>query len=75
MHVVVSGSSGLIGSGLIVSLPRSGHTAVRLLRGGTRAREGDVVWDPETGALQPAEPRPLDAVVHLAGENIASAWT
>lgn len=75
MHVLVSGSSGLIGSGLIVSLPRSGHTVVRLLRGGTRAREGDVVWYPETGDLQPAEPRPLDAVVHLAGENIASAWT
>ena len=75
MHVLVSGSSGLIGSGLIVSLPRAGHSVVRMLRGATRAREDDIVWYPETGELRPTEPRPLDAVVHLAGENIASAWT
>lgn len=75
MHVLVSGSSGLIGSRLIGSLPRAGHTVVRLLRGAGRARETDVVWDPETGEIDPAEPRGIEAVVHLAGESIAREWT
>jgi uncharacterized protein (TIGR01777 family) len=75
MHVLVSGSSGLIGSALTVSLPRRGHTVARLLRGAARAREQDVVWDPETGDLDPPELRSVDALVHLAGENIGREWT
>jgi uncharacterized protein (TIGR01777 family) len=75
MHVLVSGSSGLIGSRLIGSLPRGGHSVARLLRGAARAREADVVWDPETGDIEPDQPRGVDAVVHLAGESIATEWT
>lgn len=75
MQILVSGSSGLIGSALVVSLPRSGHTVGRMIRDQARARQDDVVWTPETGQLDPAEPGGLDAVVHLAGESIADAWT
>jgi uncharacterized protein len=74
MRVLVSGSSGLIGSALIVSLPRRGHTAGRLLRDSVRARQDDVVWYTDTGELDPPEPEPLDAVVHLAGESLEGNW-
>ncbi|MDX1385070.1 MAG: TIGR01777 family oxidoreductase, partial [Thermoanaerobaculia bacterium] len=36
----------------------------------------EVRWDPEAGVLQPDRLEGLDAVVHLAGENIAAGrWT
>ena len=74
MHVLVSGSSGLIGSALTVSLPRYGHGVGRLMRDPGVARQDDVVWDPNTGDLAPPQPQPLDAVVHLAGESLVGAW-
>jgi hypothetical protein len=33
------------------------------------------LWDPAAGRLQLEPDLPLDAVVHLAGENIAQRWT
>jgi hypothetical protein len=36
---------------------------------------GDIPWDPAAGRLDPARLEGLDAVVHLAGENIAGRWT
>jgi uncharacterized protein (TIGR01777 family) len=75
MHVVVSGSTGLIGSALMVSLAQSGHTVARLQRGDRRGGAHDVLWDPATGSLEPPPSEPFDALVHLAGENIGRAWT
>lgn len=36
---------------------------------------GEIAWDPATGRLDPADLEGLDAVVHLAGENIGVRWT
>ena len=74
MRVLVSGSSGLVGSALVAALEGAGHAVRRLVRG--RPREGDVWWDPAGGAIQHHGLEGLDAVVHLAGVGIAERrWT
>lgn len=76
MRILVTGSTGLVGSALVPFLSASGHAVIRLVRsevppGGAAAR-----WDPEAGTLDPAALEGLDAVVHLAGEDIAGgSWT
>ncbi len=72
MRVLVSGSTGLIGSSLVTSLEGDGHDVVRLLRPQSRTSESGVIWDPVAGKLDPREVEGFDAVVHLAGENIAN---
>src|SRR5208283_4234572 len=80
MKVLVTGSSGLVGTALMEDLKRAGHTVVRLVRpgsvGSSRATEGfDVEWNPSTGALGGAAVG-ADAVVNLAGAPIGDGrWT
>jgi uncharacterized protein (TIGR01777 family) len=75
MRVLISGSSGLVGSALIPSLVQGGHTVVRLARSGTGGTDR-ILWNPAAKEIAPASIKGFDAVVHLAGENIAGArWT
>jgi hypothetical protein len=71
MKVLVSGSTGLVGTSLVPSLASDGHQVVRLVRTQTPRGEAAVSWDPAAGRLEPASLEGLDAVVHLAGESIA----
>jgi len=73
LRVAVSGASGMIGHALVPFLTTGGHTVVRLVRG--RAREGEAAWNYEHGRIETPKLEGLDAVVHLAGENIAARWT
>ena len=74
MRILVSGASGLIGNALIPYLKMRGHEILRLTR--HARRQGDIEWDPETGKLDLSEAGKLDAVIHLAGENIAEGrWS
>ncbi len=78
MHVLVTGSSGLIGSALVDDLVADGHRVTRLVRSSTPtgprpAGVDAVTWDPpahriDTAALESAGP--LDGVVHLAGAGV-----
>lgn len=70
MRILVSGSSGLVGSALVPSLGTGGHQVVRLLR--TRPAEGTaaILWDPARGALDATALEGFDAMVHLAGEAL-----
>lgn len=68
MRVVVSGSSGLIGSALCASLAADGHDVVRLVR--RAAGSGEIEWDPLRGNLPAGSLDNADAVVHLAGAGI-----
>ena len=72
MRVAVSGSTGLVGSEVVASLSAAGHEVVRLVRRAPAPGERAVRWDPEKGEADAAGLEGLDAVVHLAGENIAS---
>lgn len=75
MKVLVSGSTGFIGSELVPTLERAGHEVVRLVRG--KGQPG-IAWDPTAGTLdrQALEAAGIEGVVHLAGENVAAArWT
>jgi uncharacterized protein (TIGR01777 family) len=72
MRILVSGSSGLVGSALLPALAASGNEVGRLLRPGTDAGPLDVAWDPAAGQLDTAKIEGFDAIVHLAGENIAA---
>jgi len=76
VKVVISGSSGLIGSALALSLLSDGNSITKLVRPGGPVGAGTISWNPETGVLDSAALENFDAVVHLAGENIASTkWT
>jgi uncharacterized protein (TIGR01777 family) len=75
MRVAVSGSTGLIGGALVERLRREGHTVARLVRSAKNAGAGDIAWDPEAGTLDGAALEGMDAVVHLAGENVGTRWT
>ena len=72
MRVLVSGSSGLIGSMLVRTLEASGHEVVRLLRPQSPGAAQGILWDPAADSLERREIEGFDAVVHLAGENIAN---
>ena len=72
MKILMSGSSGLVGTSLMALLKGEGHDVRPLVRHGT---EG-VVWDAQTFQLQsPEQLETMDAVVHLAGESIVGRWS
>jgi len=77
MRIAVSGSTGLVGSEVVTVLSAAGHGVVRLVRRTPAPGETSVLrWDPVKGEIDAAGLEGLDAVVHLAGENIASGrWT
>lgn len=77
MRVAISGATGLIGSRIVRALRARGDAVTVLSRDPdkARARLGDVdarAWRPMD---EPAPVNGCDAVVHLAGENIAQRWT
>lgn len=72
--IVISGSSGLLGSAVVRSLERQGHTVRRLVR--RRARTVDEIsWDPEHDTIDATRFDGVNAVINFAGENLAQRWT
>ncbi len=77
MRVVVTGSSGLIGTAVVASLRADGHQVLRLVRRAP-TRPDEIAWDPRAarGGLDPAALGSLDAAVHLAGAGVGDRrWT
>jgi len=81
MKILISGSTGLVGTALTQALQHAGHTVCRLVRPNTstqsigNSQAFDVNWNPATGELGGAAVG-ADAVVNLAGASIADGrWT
>lgn len=75
MKVAITGASGLIGGALLPFLSAGGHEVVRLVRRAPRAAD-EIPWDPEKATIDDKALEGVDAVVHLAGENLGEGrWT
>ena len=75
VRILVTGSSGLVGAGVVSALRAAGHDVVRLVRHAARG-DDQISWDPANGRINAAALEGLDAVIHLAGENVAGRrWT
>ncbi|MEV0974105.1 TIGR01777 family oxidoreductase [Microtetraspora glauca] len=75
MTIVVTGSSGFLGSALVSALRADGARVLRLVRREPEASDEEF-WDPERDLLDPSVLEGAEAVVHLAGAGIADRrWT
>jgi uncharacterized protein (TIGR01777 family) len=72
MNIAVTGSTGLVGSALVPFFRSRGHHVLRIVRSDGDCRGEDVAWEPSTGRIDALRLESLDAVVHLAGENVAA---
>ncbi|MEZ5379900.1 MAG: TIGR01777 family oxidoreductase [Acidimicrobiales bacterium] len=76
MDVVITGSSGLIGSALLPALEAAGHRPIRLVRRIPARGADEIQWDPANGELDAESLEGIDAVIHLAGAGIGDKrWT
>ena len=75
MNILITGASGLLGSALCKILKARNDTPFSLVRR-TQQSNTEITWAPDKGQIDTASMPSLDAVVHLAGENIAGGrWT
>jgi uncharacterized protein len=75
LNILLTGSSGLIGTALTDRLLADDHSVARLVRGAPEQGSGtfDISWDPDRGAIDLSsleQGGPYDGVVHLAGAGI-----
>lgn len=77
MTIAVSGASGLVGSALSKAIIDRSWKLRRLVRGNSSGGQGaNIPWNPESGLVNFTGLSGVDAIVHLAGDNIANGrWT
>ncbi len=74
MRILISGSHGFIGSAVFESLQKGGHELLRLIRPTQIARSDEIFWEPVSQFINQNKLKNIDAVIHLAGENIFGRW-
>lgn len=75
LKIAVTGATGLVGGALCSFLSTGGHTVVPVTRGNGPAlsyTNDTIHWDPAAKSFHLQQLEGFDAVIHLAGENIAS---
>ena len=76
MRILVSGSTGFIGSELVTLLRSKNHPVLRLVRSKSSSPDEQILWNPIARVLDVKKLEGLDAVFHLAGDPIAQGrWT
>jgi hypothetical protein len=74
LRILISGASGMIGTSLLHFLSAAGHEVYTLTR--KVPGENEIFWDPIQTKIDRSSLENMDAVIHLAGENIgAGRWT
>jgi len=74
LDIAMTGSTGMLGRALTAFLHNGGHRVHPIVR--TPPKETEIGWQPEEGSIDQPRLEGLDAVIHLAGENIADRrWT
>ncbi len=73
MKILISGASGLVGTHLIPTLLAKGHEIYKLVRKTPKSSD-EIQWEAEKGfsETEQAKLENFDAVMHLAGDNVAS---
>ncbi|MBA3816876.1 MAG: TIGR01777 family protein [Parachlamydiaceae bacterium] len=77
LKILLSGSSGLIGTELQKFLKDKGHEITRLVRfknvqnSNQNSNKDVILWDPENSSYNSTDFEGFDVVINLAGENIA----
>jgi uncharacterized protein (TIGR01777 family) len=77
MRILVSGSTGFLGTALVETLERQGHAVARLVRPATTQKNAAgghaqaVQWDPVAGQFDANGAEGAEARIHLAGASIA----
>ena len=73
MKILITGASCLVGTHLIPTLKAKGHEIFKLVRKTPKAAD-EIQWDAEKGFSdeEQAKLENFEAVVHLAGDNVAS---
>lgn len=72
MQILLTGATGFIGQHLLPLLHYNGHKVRTLSREPGLA---DMVWEPDTGRIPAGALDNVEAVIHLAGEQVAERWT
>ena len=78
MKILITGATGLIGQTLCKNLASAGHELIGLSRSQQTSTGLPVrfyPWQPLTELPPPAAVEGVEAVIHLAGENVAGRWT
>lgn len=74
MNILITGSSGLIGTALHDSLTKSGHTIYNMDR--HQYSKSPFYWQPDEDIISFDDSISIDAVINLAGSNISDGrWT
>jgi uncharacterized protein (TIGR01777 family) len=74
--VLISGSSGFIGSYILPYLSEQGFRISRLVRRKGLTSDSEIFWDPLEETIEDISKDEIDLVIHLAGESIATGrWT
>lgn len=77
MKIALSGSTGLVGARLASFLTTAGHSVIPIKRVHQDTSSPSMVaWNPSSGYLDLSALEGLDAVIHLAGDNVGNGrWT
>ncbi|HSA74964.1 MAG TPA: TIGR01777 family oxidoreductase [Candidatus Nitrosocosmicus sp.] len=78
-RILITGSTGLIGSALVPFLSTVGdHHVTRMVRPSSTYRNNNpyaVKWDPDKGKIEINDLEGYDVIIHLSGENIFGRWS